>query len=282
MSLQTNQFSFEMHSAFQHYIEHKTTLKMTTGSSELDSLIDAIQEGVFYLFYGNNSMILDAMVYRFLVNCVLPIKQKHGFESMGVFLNNVNYYDYYSRKTSASVNPEKMGVAAKCSGIDPKIVFKNLYILTAYNVNHQLAVVEQQATKLIESNKEDIKLLVIHNLTRFFKESTANKKMETANLLKQVIGMICKVCAKNKVALVCTAADSNMTSSRGIIPKPTGGLYLKHAANVIVHIKEQSGTSSSTTIPSFKATLLKHQYTKTPKTATLYMKKTSGGMVLFD
>jgi hypothetical protein len=66
-------------------------------------------------------------VYRFLVNCVLPIKQKHGFESMGVFLNNVNYYDYYSRKkTSASINPEKIGVAAKCSGIDPKIVFKNL------------------------------------------------------------------------------------------------------------------------------------------------------------
>jgi RecA/RadA recombinase len=111
-----------------------------------------------------------------------------------------------------------------------------LFILTAYNENHQLSVVEQ-VTKLIESNK-DIKLLVIHNLTKFFKDSTGNKKMETAKLLKQTIGMICKVCGKNKVALVCTA-DSNVTS-RGMIPKPTGGLYLKHAANVIVHIKEQS------------------------------------------
>ena len=273
MSLQTNQFSFEMQSALERYNEHRTTLKMTTGSSDLDSLIDAIQEGMFYLFYGNNSIILDAMVYRFLVNCVLPVKQKHGFESMGVFFNNVNYYDY-SRKTSASVNPEKIGVAAKCSGINPKIVFKNLYILTAYNENHQLSVAEQ-VTKLLESNK-DIKLLVIHNLTRFFKDSTGNKKMETANLLKQIIGMICKVCGKNEVALVCTA-DSNMTS-RGMIPKPTGGLYLKHAANVIVHIKEQSGTS---TVPSFKATLLKHQYVKTPKSAIIYTKKT-GGMVLLD
>jgi RecA/RadA recombinase len=156
----------------------------------------------------------------------------------------------------------------------PKIVFKNLFILTAYNKNHQLSVAEQ-VTKLIESNK-DIKLLVIHNLTRFFKDSTANKKMETANLLKQSIGMISKVCGKNKVALVCTA-DSN-TTSRGMIPKPTGGLYLKHAANVIVHIKEQSGTS---TVPSFKATLSKHQYAKTPKSAILYIKKT-GGMVLLD
>ena len=175
MSLQTSQFSFEMQSALERYNDHRTTLKMATGSSDLDSLIDAIQEGMFYLFYGNNSIIMDAMVYRFLVNCVLPVKQKHGFESMGVFFNNVNYYDY-SRKTSASVNPEKIGVAAKCSGIDPKIVFKNLYILTAYNENHQLSVAEQ-VTKLIESNK-DIKLLVIHNLTRFFKDSTGNKKME--------------------------------------------------------------------------------------------------------
>jgi DNA repair protein RadA len=263
-----------MQSALQHYNEHRTTLKMTTGSSNLDSLIDSIEEGLFYLFYGNNSVVLDAMVYRFLVNCVIPVKQKHGFESMGVFFNNVNYYDY-SRKTSASVNPEKVGVAAKCSGIDPKIVFKNLYVLTAYNENHQLSVAEE-LTKLIESNR-DIKLLVIHNLTRFFKDSiTGKKKMETASLLKQTIGMICKVCGKNKAALVCTA-DSN-TTSRGIIPRPTGGLYLKHAANVIVHIKEQSNTS---TILSFKATLLKHQYIKTPKSAALYVKKT-GGMVLLD
>ena len=272
MSLQTNRISFEMQSALQHYNEHRTTLKMTTGSSNLDSLIDAIQEGLFYLFYGNNSVVLDAMVYRFLINCVLPVNQKHGFESMGVFFNNVNYYDY-SRKTSASVNPEKIGVAAKCSGIDPKIVFKNLYILTAYNDNHQLSVADQ-VTKLIESNR-NIKLLVIHNLTRFFKDSTGKKKIETASLLKQVIGMICKVCGKNKVALVCTA-DSNATSI-GIIPRPMGGLYLKHAANIIVHIKEQSGTS---TIPSFKATLLKHQYIKTPKSVILYIKKTGGTVLL--
>jgi RecA/RadA recombinase len=151
---------------------------------------------------------------------------------------------------------------------------KNLYILTAYNENHQLSVAEQ-VTKLVESNK-DIKLLVVHNLTRFFKDSTGRKKMETANLLKTTIGMLCKVCGKNKVALVCTA-NSN-TTSKGLIPRPTGGLYLKHAANVIVHVKEQSSTS---TIPSFKATLLKHQYVKTPKSAVLYVRKT-GGMMLLD
>jgi DNA repair protein RadA len=272
--LQSHQFPFEMHSALEHFNEHKSTLKMTTGSSNLDSLIDGIEEGSSYLFYGNNSVVLDAMAYRFLVNCVLPIKQKHGFESMGVFINNVNYYDY-SRKTSATVNPEKIAVVAKCSGIDPKIVSKNLFILTAYNENHQLSIAEQ-VTKLIESNK-NIKLLVIHNLTRFFKDSTGRKKIENASILKQSIGMVCKVCGRNKVALVFTG-DSN-TASKGMIPKPIGGLYLKHAINIIVNVKEQP--INSMTNPSFKATLLKHQYVKTPKSTILYLRK-SGGTVLLD
>jgi hypothetical protein len=47
---------------------------------------------------------------------------------------------------------------------------------------------------------------------------------------------------------------------------------------VIVHMKESSGIS---TIPSFKATLLKHQYVKTPKYAVLYIKK-AGGVTLLD
>jgi DNA repair protein RadA len=272
--LQSHQFPFEMHSALDHFNEHKSTLKMTTGSSNLDSLIDGIEEGSSYLFYGNNSVVLDAMAYRFLVNCVLPIKQKHGFESMGVFVNNVNYYDY-SRKTSATVNPEKIAVVAKCSGIEPKIVSKNLFVLTAYNENHQLSVAEQ-VMKLIESNK-NIKLLVIHNLTRFFKDSTGRKKIENASVLKQTIGLACKACGRNKVALVFTG-DSSITS-KGMIPKPIGGLYLKHAINVIVNVKEQP--NNSMTNPSFKATLLKHQYVKTPKSTILYLRK-AGGTVLLD
>ncbi len=256
------------HSALEQFNEQRSTLKMATGSADLDSLVDGIQEGLFYLFYGNNHVALDALVYTFLVNCVLPIKQKHGFESKAICLNNTDYYD--QRKTAA-LNPEKIGVASKCAGIDPKIVFKNLYVHPAYNLQHQLAVAEQ-AAELIESDT-DIKLLVVNNITKFFRES--KKKMETTNILKQVIGIISKACTK-KVALVCTG-DAN-TIAIGIIPRPIGGIYLKHAANIIVHFKEFSKTYGVT---SFKATLIKHQYTKTPKSALVYVRK-AGGMVFLD
>jgi hypothetical protein len=257
------------HSALEQFNEHRNTLKMTTGSADLDSLIDGIQEGLFYLFYGNNHAALDALVYTFLVNCVLPIKQRHGFESMAICLNNSDYYD--QRKTAA-LSPEKIGVASKCAGIEPKIVFKNLYVHPAYNQQHQLTVAEQVAD-LIESNNGDIKLLVVNNITKFFRES--KNKMEAANILKQVVGIISRACIKNKVAVVCTG-DAN-TTARGIIPRPIGGIYLKHVSNVIVHFKEFSKTSG---IPSFKATLVKHQYTKTPKSSVMYVRRAGGLMVL--
>ena len=110
----------QMQTAFDHFNEHRNTLKMTTGSAELDSLIDSIQEGQFYLFYGTNKTILDALVHGFLVNCVLPVRE-HGFESMAMYMNNV---DYYQPDKSVVLSPEKMAFAAKCAGIEPKIVFQ--------------------------------------------------------------------------------------------------------------------------------------------------------------
>jgi hypothetical protein len=95
--------------AFEHFNEHRSILKMTTGSANLDSLIDSIQEGQFYLFYGSNKAILDGLVHGLLVNCVLP-KQKHGFESMVLYINNTDYYQ-----------PDKSKVFLGESSIDKEI-----------------------------------------------------------------------------------------------------------------------------------------------------------------
>jgi hypothetical protein len=69
-----------MQTANDHFNEHRNTLRMTTGSANLDPLIDSIQEGQFYLFYGSNKTFLDGLAPGLLVNCVLPVREKHGFE----------------------------------------------------------------------------------------------------------------------------------------------------------------------------------------------------------
>ena len=145
-------------------------------------------------------------------------------------------------------------------------------ISTAYNQQHQLAVTKR-ISELIESKKRDIKLLVVNNLTKFFKESKI--KNYAASTLKEVLGTICRICARNKIALICTG-DANVTS-KGIIPRPLGGTFLKHAVNVIVHLRECSVSHPL----AFKATLIKHQYAKTPKSVIINARKT-GRLLILD
>jgi hypothetical protein len=47
---------------------------------------------------------------------------------------------YYQPDKSNVLSPEKVGIAAKCAGIEPKITFKNIYFGIAYNQQHQLAI----------------------------------------------------------------------------------------------------------------------------------------------
>ena len=256
--------------------QYGTLQKMSTGSAEIDSLIDGIQESSFYLFYSShdNQLILDSLLYRQLIGCILPKSgRKNGFESAAMFLNNIN--PAIERNKHQMLNPEKIAITSKYAGIEPRIVSKNLYVQTAYNQEHQTTVADEIANE-IESNS-DIKLLAIRDLTKFItqgRDADRNSNNDS-NTLKKTLGILYKVCTKNKVAIVATG-DCNVTSNR-IIPKPIGGTYLKHIANVIVHLRPTfwSPTNGDVVSPytSFRASMIKHPYQKTPKSINFYARK---------
>jgi Rad51 protein len=255
--------------------QYGTLQKMSTGSAEIDSLIDGIQEGSFYLFYGSNHdshMILDSLIYRQLIGCILPkSNKKNGFESVAIFFNSIDVSIY--RNKHQLLNPEKIAITSKYAGVEPKIVFKNLYVQTAYNLEHQVTTAEEIVDK-IESDP-DIKLLAIRDLTRFLGTTINRSTGDDANTLKKVLGILYRACTKNRVAIVATG-NCNI-SNNGIIPKPIGGTYLKHIANVILHIKPTvwATTHGDVTNPytSFRASMIKHPYKKTPISANFYAKK---------
>src|SRR5918994_5626698 len=156
----------EMKCALDLLDQFGTIQKMSTGSAEIDSLIDGIQESSFYLFYSSheNQLLLDSLLYRQLIGCILPKSQKkNGFESAALFCNNIDLS--YDKNKHQLLNLEKIAITSKYAGIEPKIVAKNLYVQTAYNQEHQVAIAEQ-VTEKIESNP-DIKLLAIRDLTKF-------------------------------------------------------------------------------------------------------------------
>jgi RecA/RadA recombinase len=83
---------------------------------------------------------------------------------MALYIKNV---DYYRPDKSKVLSPERIAVGAKCAGMEPKIVFKNLFVQIAYNQKHQLEVAKH-VSDFIDGN-QDIRLLVVNNLTKFFR-----------------------------------------------------------------------------------------------------------------
>lgn len=269
--------SFEMRSALDLLSQHESIQKMATGSAEIDWLIDGMQESLFYLFYAlpEDQIILDSILNRLLVGCILPKNgKKRGFESMAMLFNNI---DYRADKNKHQIlNPEKIAIISKYAGIEPKLVFKNLYVQTAYNLDHQVTIAQEIADK-IESNS-DIKLLAIRNLTKFFLNYNKSDRNQDNSALKKVLSILCQACTKNKVAMVATGHCT--TSSNGIISRPIGGTYLKHIVNIIVNLKPNqssnyytASSSNSSSFTSYKATLIKHPYQLTPKSTSFYAKK---------
>jgi Rad51 len=270
--------AFEMQSALQLLSQHESIQKMSTGSAEIDWLIDGIQENLFYLFYSTpeNQIILDSLLNRLLVGCILPKNgKKRGFESMAVLFNNI---DYRADKNKHQIlNPEKIAVTSKYAGIEPKIVFKNLYVQTAYSLKHQVTIAQEIADK-IETNS-DIKLLAIRNLTKFFLNIERANGNEDSSILKKVLSVLHQACTKNKVTIIATGHCN--TSNNGMIFRPIGGSYLRHLVNVIVHLKpipsnnyyaSSRNAGGSSSIP-YKATMIKHPYQMTPKSTNFYAKK---------
>jgi hypothetical protein len=115
----------------------------------------------------------------------------------------------------------------------------------------------------------EIKLVVIHRLTRYFDDSSVDKKA-AANNLKSVLGELSRLCEERGIALVATADTPKNSSRAGKIPRPHGGLFLKHLANVIVYFRGLSDGNSTSNLPSYKIFLVKHGYMKGYKSATIY------------
>jgi len=242
--------------------EESSKLKLTTGSADLDSLIDGIKQSQIYLFYSNDQKALDLLIHRVLVNCVLPLK-KGGFNSKALYFNTCNYH-----RGKTVLNPSKLAMIAKCAGIDPSIVFQNIYSVSAFNELQQ-STAAKEVVDFIKKNK-DINLIAVHNFTRFIE--TSKQPHNARQVLKQIVGSLKNVASENNAALVLSCGA--LPTSSGRIPKPMGGTYLRHEAHIVVLFNRLRRK----VLPFFKATLIKHPYKKTPRSILLHVPK--GGATL--
>lgn len=217
--------------------------RVSTGVSELDNIIGGIEGSLFYLFYGD-SIVLSNLVHNLIVNCVMPT-EKGGLGLKGVYFNNTNYYE-----GKTLIDPDKIGKISKLKGIDPKNVYENIYMVAAYNEERQKTITEKLCN-LIEEDKQ-IRLIILHNMTVFLEGS--KNRMESLRKMVENINMIWRKASEENIALITTAQP--LPTRKAHIPKPEGGTFLRHLANIIVYMKIIKDSRT----PACKAYLIKHPY----------------------
>jgi len=112
---------------FDLYCRNFESVKLTTGSVLLDLLIGGgVETSTFTLFYGDRRF-LRILVHRLLVNSLLDV-DKGGFASPAIYICCSNY-----RKERTVLNTYYLADIALNVGLDPRVVFKNIYVAMAFN-----------------------------------------------------------------------------------------------------------------------------------------------------
>jgi hypothetical protein len=93
----------------------------------------------------------------------------------------------------------------------------------------------------------DVRLVAVQQLSKLFYSETAIG-FEDRTEFTGVVSRLKELCTVNGIALVATCEAKKR---RDLLPEPKGGSFLRHAANVMVYLREMSGGDVS-------AQLVKH------------------------
>jgi len=221
-------------------LEEKTYL--STGCAELDHLLgNGIEQGAFYLFYGEAESGIDLLIHQLMANALSECD-----EGRVVYLNCGNY-----REDKTILDIPSLVYLFKAYRLDSKETLDRITVFCAFSEEQQEQVVEE--VRGIMEQVGSIKLLVVHNMAKLFtsQDRRDDESYRRIPRLQGAVSRLWQVCAARDVAMVASCKPTK--TRKGALPKPEGGQYLSHLANAIVYLERTGGL-----VPTYQAYLLKH------------------------
>lgn len=223
--------------------EKETKAYLSTGCPELDHLfVDGVEPGVFYLFYGDPESGIDLFLHSLMAKA---LDAGEG-SSRVIYLNCGNY-----REDKTILDIPSLIRFLKAQGSDPREGLERVLVYCAFSEEQQEQVVEE-ITHAIEETRE-VRLLIVHNIAKLFTEQGKQDKTWYRRIprLQKAVLRLQQTCSAREVAMVASCRPTKRL--RGRIPRPEGGRYLSHEANVVVYLEKAGGL-----VPTIQAYLLKH------------------------
>ena len=197
------------------------TQSLSTGSSELDRLINKLEVGKFHLFYSSNGGdVSDRLLHRLLVEAVRDANKR------AVYLVCGNY-----RRSRTVLDSEYLISLIEAEGLDLHDALSRIYIVCAFSERQQI-----RAPSLIKSLLEKYSgftLVAAQQVTKIFYGKHAIRHESPAEFTG-MISRLKSLCSGTGTVLVATCQQSTQAKS---IPLPEGGSFLRHTANTIVYLR---------------------------------------------
>lgn len=170
------------------------TMKITTGSKELDTLIGGgVETRSIIEVYGEYRTGKTQLCHTLAVTCQLP-KSMGGGEGKAIYID-----------TEGSFRPERIKEIAESYGLNADDVLENIITARVFTSDHQCAILSQVVSTITEE-ASPYRLLIIDSIMALYRVDYSGRGQlaERQQSLGRHLNMLKKIADNLKIAVVIT------------------------------------------------------------------------------
>jgi|EP00979_Chaetoceros_neogracilis_P017363 DNA repair protein RAD51 len=229
----------EFKTAFDALEDRKHLVTLTTGSVELDKLLEGgIETGSITEMFGEFRTGKTQLCHTLCVTCQMPITDG-GAEGKAIYID-----------TEGSFRPKRLEQIAERFGLDPTVALENVAYARAHNSEHQMELLKTAAAIM---SQDRYSLIVVDSATALFRTDymgrgeLSERQMQMAQFLRQLT----RLAEEFGVAVLITnqvVANPDGMSFAKDATKPIGGNIIAHASTTRLRLRKGRGENRICTV----------------------------------
>ena len=219
--------------------DRKTLVTLTTGSTELDKLLEGgIETGSITEVFGEFRTGKTQLCHTLCVTCQMPVTDG-GAEGKAIYID-----------TEGTFRPQRLQAIAERFGLDPSVALENVAYARAHNSEHQTELLKMAAAIM---SQDRYALMVVDSATALYRTDysgrgeLSERQMQLAQFLRQLT----RLAEEFGVAVFMTnqvVANPDGMSFAKDSTKPIGGNIVAHASTTRLRLRKGRGENRICTV----------------------------------
>jgi len=229
----------EFKTAFDALEDRKSLVCLTTGSTELDKLLEGgIETGSITEVFGEFRTGKTQLCHTLCVTCQMSVTEGGG-EGKALYID-----------TEGSFRPKRLESIATRFGLDPQVALENVAYARAQNSEHQMELLKMAAAIM---SQDRYALMVVDSATALYRTDfmgrgeLSERQMQMAQFLRQLT----RLAEEFGVAVFITnqvVANPDGMSFAKDSTKPIGGNIIAHASTTRLRLRKGRGENRICTV----------------------------------